>query len=89
MNSKQKRTLTAIFEKPTRANIDWKDIESLLVGLGSDLAEGNGSRLRVALNGIRAVFHRPHPRNQVGKLMVESVRRFLKAAGVEPNGDEK
>jgi hypothetical protein len=89
MNSKQKRTLEAIFEEPARANIDWKDIENLLSALGADLTEGRGFRLRFALNGVRASFHRPHPRKESGRLMVRSVRRFFMEAGVKPNGDEK
>lgn len=89
MNSKHKKTLNAIFEEPARANIDWKDIENLLSGLGADLTEGRGSRVRVALNRARATFHRPHPRKEAGKLMIKSVRRFLMEAGVEPEGDEK
>ena len=89
MNSKHKKTLAAIFEEPARANIDWKDIENLLSGLGAELTEGRGSRLRVALNGVRASFHRPHPRKEAGKLMIKSVRRFFMEAGVEPEGDEK
>jgi hypothetical protein len=89
MNSKQKRTLDAIFEEPARANIDWKDIENLLSALGADLTEGRGSRLRVALNNVRASFHRPHPRKEAGRLMVRSVRRFLMEAGIELIGDAK
>ena len=89
MNNKQRKTLSAIFEEPARANIDWSDIENLLSALGTEISEGRGSRLRVALNGARAVFHRPHPRKEAGKLMVQSVRRFLQAAGFEAQGDEK
>jgi len=76
--------LEAIFEKPERANISWRDIESLLAALGAEISEGNGSRVRVALKGVRAVFHRPHPRKEAHKGAVKSVRRFLEAAGVKP-----
>ena len=61
MNKKQRQTLQRIFEKPTRSDILWNDIESLFIGLGAEVAEGKGSRVRVALNDFRAVFHRPHP----------------------------
>lgn len=44
---------------------------------------GRGSRVRVALNGIRAVFHRPHPQNVTDKGALLSVRRFLTTAGVK------
>jgi len=76
--------LEAIFEKPERANIDWKDVEALFVALGAEISEGNGSRVRVALKGVRAVFHRPHPCKETNKGAVKSVRKFLEAAGVKP-----
>ncbi|NIR55467.1 MAG: addiction module toxin, HicA family, partial [Nitrospinaceae bacterium] len=47
-------------------------------------SEGSGSRVRVVLNGIRAIFHRSHPRPEANKGAVKSVRRFLKEAGVKP-----
>jgi len=34
------------------------------------------------LNGVRAVFHRPHPERVTDKGAVSSVRRFLKEAEV-------
>jgi hypothetical protein len=40
--------------------------------------------VRVALNDVRAVFHRPHPRKETDKGAVKSVRRFLTEAGVVP-----
>ena len=61
MNKKQRQTLRRLFEKPTRSDISWNDIESLFIALGAQVAEGKGSRVRVALNDVRAVFHRPHP----------------------------
>jgi hypothetical protein len=84
VDSKHRKTLEAIFEKPERANILWHDIESLFTALGAEISEGNGSRVRVALKGVRAVFHRPHPRKETNKGAVKSVRRFLEAAGVKP-----
>ncbi len=51
--------------------------------IGADISEGRGSRVRVALNEVRAVFHRPHPKRVVNKGAVKSVRRFLKEAGVK------
>lgn len=84
MDSKHLKTLQAIFEKPERANIPWRDVEALLIALGAEISEGNGSRIRVALKGVRAVFHRPHPQKETHKGAVKSVRRFLEAAGVKP-----
>ena len=84
MKSKHRKTLQAIFENPVRANILWTDIENLLVACGAEISEGRGSRVRIALNGIRAVFHRPHPRKETDKSAVMSMRRFLIEAGVQP-----
>ena len=84
MNSKQKKTLKAIFDNPIKPNIKWSDIVSLLVECGAKISEGSGSRVRVSLNGEYAVFHRPHPRPDTDKGAVKSMRRFLDQAGVTP-----
>ena len=84
MNKKQERVLSAIFDERVRANIDWRDVESLLIALGAEMTQGRGSRVRVALNGIRAVFHEPHPEKEVCKGMVRALRDFLTSARVLP-----
>ncbi|MEI2609645.1 MAG: type II toxin-antitoxin system HicA family toxin [Candidatus Promineifilaceae bacterium] len=84
MNRKHQKTLEAIFAEPVRANIVWTDIEALLQAVEAEISEGSGSRIRVALNGVRAVFHRPHPQKETDKGAVKSVRRFLQEAGVTP-----
>ena len=84
MTSKHRKTLHAIFAEPVRANILWSEVEGLLVACGAEISEGRGSRVRIALNGVRAVFHRPHPRKEADRGAVVSMRRFLTEAGVEP-----
>jgi hypothetical protein len=84
VDRKHRKTLQALFEKPERANIAWRDIEALFSALGAEVSEGSGSRVRVALNNVRAVFHRPHPRPEANKGTIKSVRRFLEEAGVKP-----
>ena len=84
MNQKHRRTLEAVFEDPVRSNIPWRDIEGMLTATGAEISEGAGSRIRVALNEVRAVFHRPHPKKETDKGAVRSVRRFLTEAGVTP-----
>ena len=84
LNSKQHNILELIFTDPIPANINWKDIESLLTALGATITQGRGSRVRVLLNDIKAVFHEPHPEKETDKGAVKSVREFLIKAGVEP-----
>ncbi len=83
MQSKHRKTLEEIFEDPVRSNILWSDIESLLRALGATISEGRGSRVRIVLNDVRAVFHRPHPRKETNKGAVKAMRHFLIEAGVE------
>lgn len=84
MGPKHRRTLQAIFADPVRANIVWMDIEKMLKAAGAEITEGSGSRVRIALNEVRAVFHRPHPEKETDKGAVKSMRRFLTEAGVTP-----
>nr|WP_237703881.1 type II toxin-antitoxin system HicA family toxin [Rhodospirillum rubrum] len=63
------------------------DIERLFLALGGTVDDSReGSRVAVSLNGIRAVFHRPHPRPCTEKGALRSVRRFLVAAGIVEEG---
>jgi hypothetical protein len=84
VNKKHCRTLEAIFKIPTQSNLEWRDCENLLVHLGAKIIEGEGSRVRIVLNGIKAVFHRPHPRKEIDKGALVSLRKFLENAGAKP-----
>lgn len=84
VNTKQKNTLATVFERPVRSDISWLDIENLLSGLGATITEGRGSRVRVALNGVKAEFHRSHPERITDRGQAASLRRFLEEAGVLP-----
>ena len=84
VNRKQRRTLEAIFTKPTPANIAWRDIEALFVALGAEISERRGSRVAVELNGVTAIFHRPHPQKETKRYLVRDVKDFLTNCEVVP-----
>jgi hypothetical protein len=84
MKTRHRKTLEAIFKRPVQSNIEWKDIEALLIALGAEISEGSGSRIRIKLNDVRAVFHRPHPKKETDKGSVASMCRFLENAGIKP-----
>lgn len=84
LSRKHQAILEAIFAAPVRSSIVWTDIEALFRACGAEISEGSGSRVRVALNDVRAVFHRPHPQKETDKGAVKSVRRFLVEAGITP-----
>jgi len=82
LSKRHQKTSTDIFDNPIKSNIKWDEIEKLLIACGAQLSEGQGSRVRIYLNNVRAVFHRPHPRKETDKGAIKSMRRFLKEAGV-------
>ena len=84
LGGRHRTTLAAIFADPVRSGVVWSDIESLMSACGAEITESRGSRIPVALHGVRAVFHRPHPQKETDKGAVKSVRRFLIEAGVTP-----
>jgi hypothetical protein len=78
------RTLVAVFGRSTRSDLRWAEIETLVRGVGGQVLEREGSRVAFILNGVRAVFHRPHPRPTASKGAVDTVRRLLATARVKP-----
>lgn len=84
MKRSQQRTLALIYQHPVSANLPWRDIEALLLALGADISEREGSRVAVVLFNEVRVFHRPHPSPHTDKGAVASVRRWLEQHGVKP-----
>ena len=85
MPSKHQKTLAAIFAKPTRANIHYRDVEAMLVWLGAEVVVSrSGSRVFLELNGEGHSYHRPHPGKELSRETVRDLRDFLSSAGMEP-----
>ena len=84
MNTKQRKTLRAIFAKPTSSAIVFADIESLFMGLGGEVHKREGSRVKILLNGEQWRCHRPHPGKEAKRYQVEEARELLERAGVKP-----
>lgn len=84
MNSRQRKTLKAIFEKPTHKNILWKDIENLFESLGAEVVNKGGSVVTIYFGGKPQTFHRPHPGKEAPAYCVVKVREFLIENDVRP-----
>ena len=84
VNSKQRKTLRAIFAKPTSASIVFSDIESLVIALGGEVVERKGSRVRIMLRAEQWRCHRPHPGKEAKRYQVEEARELLERIGVSP-----
>jgi hypothetical protein len=84
VNARHRKTLSAIFTKPTLASVVFSDIEALVKALGGTVAEREGSRVRIELAGQQWRCHRPHPGKEAKRYQVEEAREFLERAGVHP-----
>ena len=88
MNSKQRKTLAAIFSDAQKTNIKWADIVSLLKALGVEVGKGQGSRYNFTKGEDGLHGHRPHPGKEVKPYFVRAVRDFLNNLGVTPESFE-
>lgn len=84
MNAKQRKTLVAVFTRPTPATIPFADIESFIKALGGSVSEREGSRVKIELQGEQWRCHRPHPGKEAKRYQVEEARELLERAGVQP-----
>jgi hypothetical protein len=84
MKTKHRKILVAIFNDPINGNMEWRQIEALLVALGCRIIEGSGSSVTFEKNGIRAYFHRPHPEKEALIYRVKGAREFLIKIGETP-----
>lgn len=84
MNAKHRKTLAAIFARPTSASIPFADIEALVKALGGSVTEREGSRVKIELLGEQWRCHRPHPGKEAKRYQVEEARELLTRAGVQP-----
>jgi hypothetical protein len=84
VNSKQRKTLAAVFTDPVPSSIEWAAIESLLESIGCRVVEGSGSRVRFLHGAEFESFHRPHPAKEAKRYQVRLAREFLIRIGVTP-----
>ncbi len=84
MNATHRKTLQAVFGEPVSRSLEWRRIEALLVAIGCQMIEGNGSRVRFEKDGQIAIFHRPHPTKEAKPYQVRDARLFLENLGVKP-----
>ena len=84
MNTKHRKKLRAVFTKPTSPSIVFSDIEALLVALGGQVHEREGSRVKISIKGEQWRCHRPHPGKEAKRYQVEEIRELLERIGEQP-----
>ena len=80
MNHHQRKVLQAIFAHPVNANLDMKDVTSVLTGLGAEIDTRTKSRIAVKLNGKETLLHLTN--HSLMKAEVMQVRKFLESCGI-------
>ena len=84
MNTKHRKTLDAVFNKPTLGNISFASNEALVVALGGQIVEREGSRIQLVLDGEQWRAHRPHPGKEAKRYQVEEARELFIRTGHQP-----
>jgi hypothetical protein len=84
VNAKHRKTLAAVFARPTLASIKFSDLEALIKALGGTVTERGGSRVKLELKGEQWRCHRPHPGKEAKRYQVEEARELFKRVGVRP-----
>lgn len=84
MKAKHTKALHSLFALPTRASIAFAEIEALLIALGAEKTEREGSRVKFTLRGVEWHAHRPHLGKEAKKYQVEQVREMLTKLEIKP-----
>jgi hypothetical protein len=83
MNHRHRKLIEAVFAHPVSANLDGREVESLLAALGAELHHTHNGRLGARLNGRSLSLHaRSH---SLGKDEAVQLRQFLEACGIGPD----
>ena len=80
LNSKRQATYDKVWTNPPRKDIEFSEVEKLLISIGCKVKQGSGSRITFVLDDYRLKMHRPH--QQKGKptlktYQIEDIRTFL------------
>ncbi|QJQ12125.1 type II toxin-antitoxin system HicA family toxin [Pseudomonas putida] len=82
MNTRYRKIFEAIFRTPITASLAFSEIEALILHLGGQVQERQGSRVKLLLGEHCWRCHRPHPGKEAKRYQIEEAREFLSRAGV-------
>jgi hypothetical protein len=85
MSRHHAQLIRTIFTDPPNHNLHWREIESLLKHVGASLESLSGARIRVTLNRMEDIVHRPHHSSTMTAQSIVHLRAFLARAGVTPS----
>lgn len=82
MNHHHRKVLHALFAHPVSANINMKDVESVLRDLGADVSTTKQGKVHVTLEGRTVNF--AQPKHTLPKEEVQQVKKFITSCGIDP-----
>ena len=85
MSRHHAQLIRSIFHDPPSGNVHWREIESLLKHLGCEIESLSGARIRVRLQRMEDILHRPHHGHTLDARALVHLRGFLARAGVTPS----
>jgi len=85
MSRHHAQLIRTIFHDPPSGNVHWREIESLLRHVGATLEPISGARIRITLNRMEGVLHRPHHSNTLDAKSILHLRGLLARGGVTPS----
>ena len=83
--SHQGKVIRQIFHDPPSGNVHWREVESLLRHVGAAIEQLSGARVKIHLNRMEGILHRPHHSNVLTVDALMQVRNLLARAGVTPS----
>jgi hypothetical protein len=84
LNNHHRDTLRKVFDHQASANIEWRQVLSLLEAVGT-VTEGHNGKFKVTVGPETEVLERPRGKD-VDRQMVVDLRRMLTGAGLSPDG---
>lgn len=80
LSSRHRDTLEKIFSHPSSANIEWREVRSLLEAVATSTEESNG-KLKVTLGDETEALDPPRGKD-IDQQMIVDLRRMLSNAGL-------
>ena len=80
--SKKDKLWAKFMEVPPKKNLTWNELTSLMLALGFELLQGDGSRVKFyhAQKDMMINLHKPHPDNLLKTYLVKQIQENLKEA---------
>ena len=82
MSSKQRKIFESLFDDPVKKNIKWTDVEKLIAGVGGQIKQGDGSKIRIVLGQCSLNIHTPHPHKELKPYQIRAIRKLFIEEGI-------